>query len=317
MRRPWQDRPRDGLRPAGRLLLPLRRQRRDEPAEVAAQQRVGRDGLVPGQGADQARRHQAPALRGQPLLHAAGRQQRVLHFLLRRRDHHRRRLLFILRRRAAGGGGAHELEHAGLRLEELHVAGGLRQHVGGAQPVPAGDQPRQLRRLLADPLPARLRRRGLPRVAAAGAGVLLVRSAAHERPGLRRRDDLLGRRAGRRLRGHLLLLLAAGGGAQLLVAVLLLVLGGAGGVGGGGVAGGEVEQVVEAAGVGGGVVDESEQRVGDLGVEAVVVVEEGRRHVRRGEDRRPRPNTGAVVGWLHGGRQGKKTENSWGRRRRE
>ena len=56
-------------------FLLARLQRRHEPAEVPAHQRVGVDGAVAGHGVRQLPRHQAGrqalALRGQPLLHAA------------------------------------------------------------------------------------------------------------------------------------------------------------------------------------------------------------------------------------------------------
>lgn len=73
------------------LLLLLLVQRILEVVDVTAQRRVGGGhGVVVGDGADEARRHQAPALAGEPLLHAAARQQRAHHHhlvVLPRRRH--------------------------------------------------------------------------------------------------------------------------------------------------------------------------------------------------------------------------------------
>jgi hypothetical protein len=183
------------------------------------------------------------------------------------------------------------------------VATGLLQHLGGVELVCSGDEPRQLGRLLADPLAALPRRRVLHGLARS-AGLVAVR-ASHEHDGLRnlRRDRDRDREQGRRGRGRLWqwqwhwqwqdelvdhrsrrqrrhLLVATAN--ALPLAALPLGLGGAVDRGEEGrvVAGREAEEVVE-RGVGGvqRVVHEAEQRVGDLGVK--VVMEEA--HVRGGD----------------------------------
>ena len=170
---------------------------------------------------------------------------------------------------------------------------GLLQHLSGVELVRPGDEPRQLGRLLADPLPALPRRRLLNGLARAAAGVLVGVRAAHEHEGLgnlRRQDRDHGRGRQWQMQDVLVVhqrhLLVATANALPLAGVLI----GPGGAvarseegGGGGVAGrGQAEEVVE-RGVGGveRVVHEAEQRVGDLGVDVVVVVLE-EAHVRRG-----------------------------------
>lgn len=68
---------------------------------------------------------------------------------------------------------------------------GLLQHLSGVELVRPGDEPRQLGRLLADPLPALPRRRLLNGLGRSAAGVLVGVRAVHEHEGLRnlRRQD--------------------------------------------------------------------------------------------------------------------------------
>jgi hypothetical protein len=131
------------------------------------------------------------------------------------------------------------------------VASGLLQHLGGTELAHPGDEPLQLGRLLADPLPdpelpCRRVLHGLARAAGGGGGLLVGVRAAHERKVLRnlgrdrdrgrlwRRQDELVHQSPRQRR-HLLVATA---NALPLAAMPL-------GLGGGGVAGRETEEVVE------------------------------------------------------------------------
>lgn len=116
-------------------------------------------------------------------------------------------------------GGVDEGEHADLGLEEPDVAGGGLEHLGGAvHPGGAGDEARELRRLAADPPPPLPRRRALHGlvvvvvvaapvvvvvVARRGAALLRLRrtGSPHEHR-VRQLPSLLLHRWQRRRRGH-------------------------------------------------------------------------------------------------------------------